>query len=140
MTDRCGEQPDQASPPEGRDLKLPGGERIDAALATPEENAHRETLGRCLEDLIADVAPHTRDWNVDGCWRWDDWPYGTRVLPHNPPEDHGIDLVARRRDDGAWIAIQSKDRRFDGSRKGRPIPGRELSTFLTLSVNKDIHG
>ena len=49
---------------------MPRGERIDAALATLEENAHRETDGRWLEDLIADVAPHIRDWNVDACRRW----------------------------------------------------------------------
>ena len=117
---------------------MPRGERIDAALATLEENAHRETDGTWLEYLIAEVAPHIRDWNVDGCWRWGDWPDRTRVLPHNPPEDHGIDLVARRRDDGAWIAIQAKSRQLDEAGKGKPVPGRELSTFLALSGNKDI--
>ena len=113
-------------------------ERIDAALAALEENAHRETDGTWLEYLIADVAPHIRDWNVDSCWRWEDWPYRTQVLPHSPPEDHGIDLVARRRDDGAWIAIQAKSRQLDEAGKGRSVPGRELSTFLALSANKDI--
>ena len=117
---------------------MPRGESIDAALAILEENAHRETDGTWLEDLIADVAPHVRDWNVNGCWRWPDWPDRTRVMPHSSRNDHGIDLVARRRDDGAWIAIQSKARRLDEAGKGRRVPGRELSTFLALSGNKEI--
>ena len=116
---------------------MPSSERIDAARAILEENAHRETDGRWLEDLIADVAPHIRDWNVDGCWRWEDWPDRARVLPDSSPDEIGIDLVARRRDDGAWIAIQSKSRRLDEFGRGRPIPGSGLATFFALTGDKD---
>ena len=118
---------------------MPGGERIDAALAVLEENARRETDGRWLEDLIADVASHIRDWNVDACWRWEDWPDRDTVMPAGTPAtDFGIDLVARRRDDGAWIAIQSKSRRLDEFGRGRPVAGRELGTFLALSADRSI--
>ncbi|MCY4369871.1 MAG: DEAD/DEAH box helicase family protein, partial [bacterium] len=84
-----------------------------------------------------DVATHIRDWNVDGCWRWEDWPDRERVLPGSSPLDHGIDLVARRRD-GAWIAIQAKSRRLDESGQGRPVTARELATFFSLSANRDV--
>ena len=50
------------------------GSVLDDALAQLEDHAPQQTDGRWLEDLTADVAPHIRDWNVDGCWRWEDWP------------------------------------------------------------------
>lgn len=38
---------------------MPRGERIDAALATLEENVHRETCGTWLEHLTAEPTPAT---------------------------------------------------------------------------------
>ena len=93
---------------------------LDDALATLEEHAEQQTDGRWLEDLTRDVAPRLRDWNVDGCWRWGDWPERDEVMPEGTPAvDVGIDLVARRRDDGGWIAIQVQGTQTEPARRGR---------------------
>ena len=77
------------------------GTVIDEALTQLKKHAHQQTDGRWLEELTTDVAPHVRDWNVEHCWRWEDWPDRDEVMPEGtPPVDVGIDLVARRRDDG----------------------------------------
>lgn len=74
---------------------------LDEALATLEEHSQQDTDGVWLERLTVDVAPHVRDWNVDGCWRWEDWPDRNEVMPEGTPEtDVGIDLVARGRVSG----------------------------------------
>ena len=103
------------------------GSVIDDALASLEEHGRQLTDGLWLEDVTVAVAPHIREWNVDGCWRWDDWMAGpgVDVMPGGTPSaDVGIDLVARRRDDGGWIAIQVKSRTLDEHGEGNPIPAR----------------
>ena len=112
---------------------------IDEALAALGEHAGQQTDGLWLEDLIVRVAPHVRDWNVDACWRWADWPDRERVMPEGTPSaDVGIDLVARRRDDDRWIAVQSKSRRLDERGKGRGVASGEMDKFLAAAADKDI--
>ncbi|MDE0606695.1 MAG: hypothetical protein OXH78_06035 [Acidimicrobiaceae bacterium] len=112
---------------------------IDHALATLEQHAHRQTDGIWLEDLTAEVATHIRDWNIDGCWSWPHWPDREAVMPPGTPAvDVGIDLVARRRDDGKWIAIQCKSRRLDTSGVGGPVTSDEINKFLAASANAEI--
>ena len=112
---------------------------IDDALAQLEENAQQQTDGRWLEDLTADVAPHVRDWNVNDCWRWEDWPDRDEVMPEGtPPVDVGIDLVARRRDDGGWIAIQVKSRKLNLRGEGERVPSHEMNKFLSAAADRDI--
>ena len=84
-----------------------------------------------------EVAPHIRDWNVEACWSWRDWPDRDRVMPSTDPEDHGIDFVARRRD-GAWIAIQVKSRKLGESGAGEQIAYGVLSTFIALSAGRSV--
>ena len=109
------------------------------ALAELERYAHLETDGIWLEDLTAKVAPLVRDWNVDRCWRWAEWPEREEVMPPGTPSvDVGIDLVARRRDDGRWIAIQVKSRKLDSRGKGRPVTSDEMNKFLSAAANPDI--
>ena len=115
------------------------GSVLDGALATLEALAHQETDGVWLEDLTVEVAPHIRDWNVDGCWRWEDLPDRDEVMPERTPDDDvGIDLVARRRDDGEWIAIQVKSRKLDGQGEGNPIPANEPNRFLAAAAKQDV--
>ena len=67
---------------------------IDDALAELEQRSRLQTDGRWLEDLTENVAPHLRDWNLDNCWRWEDWPERDTVMPEGTPAtDVGIDLV-----------------------------------------------
>ncbi|MDE0669737.1 MAG: DEAD/DEAH box helicase family protein [bacterium] len=109
------------------------------AQATLDEHARRETDGLWLERLTAGIAPHIRDWNVDGCWRWEDWPDRDAVMPEGTPSvDVGIDLVARRRDDGGWIAIQAKSRKLDSFGRGEPITSGDLDKFLAAAAKSDI--
>ncbi len=112
---------------------------IDDALATLDQHAHQQTDGIWLEDLTAEVATHLRDWNVDGCWLWSHWPDREAVMPSGTPAvDVGIDLVARRRDDGKWIAIQCKSRQLDAFGVGAPVTSDEINKFLAASANAEV--
>ncbi len=115
------------------------GSVIGDALARLEEHAHRQTDGIWLEEVTADVAPHVRDWNVDRCWRWEDWPDRDDVMPEGTPAtDAGIDLVARRRDDRGWIAIQVKSRRLNLRGEGERVTSDEMNKFLAAAADRDI--
>ena len=118
------------------DIASDAGSALDVALAELDANARQQTDGRWLELLTAEVAPHIRDWHVDGCWRWEDWPDRDEVMPEGTPEvDVGIDLVARRRDDGGWIAIQVKARRLNPVGEGERVTSGELDKFLSAAAN-----
>lgn len=112
---------------------------IDGALARLEEHAHQQTDGIWLEEVTTDVAPHVRDWNVDRCWRWEDWPDRDEVMPEGTPAvDAGIDLVARRRDDRGWIAIQVKSRKLNLAGEGERVTSDEMNKFLAAAADRDI--
>ncbi len=110
---------------------------LDDALAQLEANARQQTVGVWLEYLTRDVAVHLRDWNVEGCWRWPDWPEREEVMPGSSPMDDGIDLVARRRD-GGWIAIQVKSRKLDERGEGSQVPSAEVDKFLAMASNVNV--
>ena len=109
---------------------------IDAALLELETTGSQQTDGRWLEDLTVRVAPLVREWDVSECWRWVDWPDRDEVMPAAPTADVGIDVVARRRSDGAWIAIQAKSRQLDASGRGAPVNAGELDKFLAAAADK----
>ncbi len=112
---------------------------IEDALDRLKANAHQQTDGRWLEDLTAEVAPHLRDWNVDECVRWQDWQARSDVMGEGTPSvDVGIDLVARRRDDGRYIAIQVKARKLDLQGEGERINSAEIDKFLAAASDKDV--
>lgn len=115
------------------------GSLLDKARAVLEAKAPEQTDGIWLEELTARVAPHIRDWNISDCWRWSEWPDRDDVMPEGtPPVDVGIDLVARRRDDGKWVAIQAKARQLDEKGEGAPILSGEMNKFLSSAADKDI--
>ncbi len=112
---------------------------LHEALASLASHAREQTDGVWLEHLTADVAPLISDWNLDGCWRWQDWPERDEVMPEGTPAvDVGIDLVARRRDDGKWVAIQAKARQLDDRGEGAPINSPEMNKFISAASDKDI--
>ena len=112
---------------------------LDSAASQLELHASEQTDGVWLEVLTADVAPHIRDWNISECWRWPEWPGRDDVMPEGTPSvDVGIDLVARRRDDGRWVAIQAKARRLDERGEGGPVPSLEMNKFLAAAADRDI--
>ncbi len=59
---------------------------IEDALDELDEYAQQETNGIWLEDMTVRVAPLLRDWNVDHCWRWEDWPDRAEVMPEGTPD------------------------------------------------------
>jgi predicted helicase len=66
----------------------------------------------------------------DDVWLWMDWP----VRPHGQG-DHGIDLVARERETGDWVAIQCKF--FD---PGRTLYKHDIDSFLSESGKHPFKG
>ncbi len=121
------------------DIAGEAGSVLDDARARLEENAPQQTDGRWLEDLTVEVAPHILDWNVEHCWRWEDWPDRDEVMPEGTPAtDVGIDLVARRRDDHRWIAVQVKARRLDPRGEGGPVTSDEMNKFLAAAANAEV--
>ena len=55
-----------------------------------------------------------------------------------PATDVGIDLVARRRDDRRWIAIQVKARKLDAHGVGAQVASGEMDKFLAAAANAEV--
>ena len=94
----------------------------------------QQTDGKWLEKLIEDTAELIKDWDIAKCQPWAIWDDRKRYFPESTEKDLGIDLVAIRRSDGEYIAIQSKSRQLDESNSGNSISFNELSTFIGLSA------
>ncbi len=105
---------------------------IQAALEEIARMSFQKTDGKWLESLTFECAPLIADWDISHCWLWSDWPdrpahgYAKRT-------DRGIDIVAQRRSDGKYIAIQCKARKLSEDGTGNTITWTELSTFYGLS-------
>ncbi len=71
------------------------------------ENSRTEVeKGQWFENLFARLARNEPEFELDGIWRWADWPERERLTGLSG-QDVGVDLVAKHRD-GTWIAIQCK--------------------------------
>ena len=71
-----------------------------------EESRDEVEKGRWFEQLFMRIALQEPEFEIDGIWRWPDWPE-REVLTGLDGRDIGIDLVARRAS-GEWVAIQCK--------------------------------
>ena len=71
-----------------------------------EESRDEAEKGRWFEQLFMRVALQEPEFEIDGIWRWPDWPE-REALTGLDGRDIGIDLVARR-NSGQWVAIQCK--------------------------------
>lgn len=101
-------------------------ERISGALEEIAQTSPLQTDGEWLEHLTRDCAPLIADWDVSDIWLWQEWP-------NRKTKDLGIDVVARRKSDGKFIAIQCKSRQLDEHGRGADISLDEISKFLALS-------
>ena len=108
---------------------------IEAAIVKTAEMNPQETRGVWLEELAAHVAPHIRDWDVSVAYRWRDWKEREFYFPTSTASDIGIDVVAVRRSDSKYIAIQCKARKLDERGHGKEIDKPELDSFLSASDN-----
>ena len=105
---------------------------IAQALQTLDHNNPNATDGKWLESLTIDAAPHIREWDVSDAYSWAGWPEREAALGLGP-QDIGIDVVAKRRADGGYIAIQCKARQLDASGKGADIARNEIANFAAVS-------
>ena len=109
-------------------------EVISQAIELAAEMGPQQTDGKWLEYLIEDTAELIKDWDITKCQPWANWDDRKHHFPKSTEKDLGIDLVAVRRSDGEYIAIQSKSRQLDESNTGSSIGFDELSTFIGLSA------
>ncbi len=102
--------------------------RIAKALAEIAQTSQHQTDGKWLEYLTRDCAPLIADWDVSDAWLWPDWPDRGSV-------DLGIDVVAQRKSDGSYVAIQCKSRKLDEHGRGADIAKTEFDSFLAHSAD-----
>ena len=112
------------------------GAVIEAALAEIDERSSQETRGRWLELLTVRVAPCVKEWDITGAWQWADWPDREKHFPGSKLDDPGIDVVAVRRSDDQFIAIQCKSRKLDSEGRGASIGKDEIGKFLIAASSK----
>ena len=105
---------------------------ITQALQTLDHNNPHATDGKWLESLTIAAAPHIREWDISAAYSWAAWPEREALLGLGP-QDIGIDVVARRRADGGYVAIQCKARQLDAAGKGADIGKDEIDKFASVS-------
>ena len=97
---------DLGAPPPDRDLDwgdLTAGELLWRIRNTSRTEAEK---GQWFENLFAQLARNEPEFELEGVWRWAQWPERKRLTGLSG-QDIGVDLVALHRD-GTWIAIQCK--------------------------------
>ena len=107
---------------------------IAHALVKLEANNHLDAGGKWLEEITVRAAPHIKDWDIDQCWSWGDWPEREAKFPDNNRQDIGIDAVGVR-SDGEYVAIQCKARQLNENGRGGDIHKGEIDTFIAASTN-----
>ena len=108
---------------------------IAKALGIATEMNPQATDGTWLEDLAAQAGPHIREWDIDECYLWSEWPERETHFPVTTKQDVGIDAVAVRLEDNQFIAIQCKARQLDERGDGTPIEKGETDKFASASAD-----
>ena len=105
-------------------LDLAGRPRAGFILDRIRTDSRDESeKGRWFEHLFMRIALQQPEFEIDGIWRWPDWPE-REALTGLDGRDIGIDLVARRTT-GEWVAIQCKC--YQG---GHTLGKGEIDKFL----------
>ena len=107
-------------------------ETILAALDIANQMNPKTSDGTWLEDLTVEVGPHIKEWDIDRCYHWSEWPEREDRFPNTTKQDVGIDAVAVR--DGEYVAIQCKARELDERGGGDPIGKGETDKFASASA------
>ncbi len=84
-------------------LQLTAGEWLRRIRETSRTQVEK---GQWFENLFARLARTEPAFELEGIWRWAEWPERERLTGLGG-QDVGVDLVAKHRD-GTWIAIQCK--------------------------------
>ena len=106
---------------------------IEAAIEKTAEMNPQATDGTWLEVVTVESGPHIKEWDIERCWGWDEWPEREAEFPGTTKLDVGIDAVAVRRSDGKHIAIQCKSRQLDDEGRGSSINSGEIAKFAFAS-------
>ena len=109
-------------------------ELISKALEIGNEMNPQATDGTWLEDLTVQAGPLIKEWDLDECYDWSEWPEREDFFPNTTKQVVGIDAVAVRRNDNQYIAIQCKARKLDEHGDGAPIGKGETDKFANASV------
>ena len=107
---------------------------IVEAIGIATEMSPQQTDGKWLEELAALAGPHIREWDISYAYLWGEWPERESRFPKTTKQDIGIDVVAVRRSDGEYIAIQCKSRQLNENGQGDPINKVEIDKFASTSA------
>ena len=110
---------------------------IEEAFRIVEKMSPLSTDGTWLEDITVAAGPHIKEWDIEQCHLWSEWPERAYHFPDTTNVDVGIDAVAIRRSDRQHIAIQCKSRQLDEHGKGEPIAKDETDKFASASSNPE---
>ena len=110
---------------------------IEEAFRVVEKMSPLSTDGTWLEDITVAAAPHIKEWDIEQCHLWSEWPERAYHFPDTTNVDVGIDVVAIRRSDREHIAIQCKSRQLDEHGKGEQIAKDETDKFASASSNPE---
>ena len=106
---------------------------IEQAITETAAMNPQVTDGTWLEDLTVQVGPYLREWDIDQCYPWSEWPDREDHYPNSTKQDVGIDAVATRSGDGEYVAIQCKSRQLNADGQGDPIHKTEIDRFANTS-------
>lgn len=112
-------------------------EIIEKAISIVAKMSPLSTDGTWLEDVTVAAGPHIKEWDIEKCYLWSQWPERASHFPDTTNVDVGIDVVAIRRSDRQHIAIQCKSRQLDKHGKGEPIAKDETDKFASASSNPE---
>ena len=112
-------------------------EVIEEAFRIVEQKSPLSTGGTWLEDVTVAAGPHIKEWDIEECYLWSQWPERAYLFPDTTNVDVGIDVVAIRRSDRQHIAIQCKSRQLNEHGKGEPIAKDETDKFASASSNPE---
>ena len=106
---------------------------ISKALDIANDMNPQVTDGTWLEKLTVWVGPHIKEWDIDRCYPWSEWPEREELFPNSTKQDVGIDAVATRNGASEYVAIQCKSRQLDTHGRGDPIHKTEINKFASTS-------
>ena len=106
---------------------------VENGIDTLIEKNPQSTDGKWLELLTVEVAPHIREWDIETACEWGDWQERPRQFKDAGDQDIGIDVVAKRKSDGEYIAIQCKSRQLNAQSRGNDINKGEIDKFTSVS-------
>ena len=109
---------------------------IEHAIRLVDAMSPQATDGKWLERLTVYAGSHIKEWDINECYDWSEWPERESRFPHTTKQDVGIDAVAVRRSDGEYIAIQCKSRQLDEHGRGERIHKSETDKFASASAGE----